>query len=167
MLGLGDRLKAIELFEKILGGEFSTTLGVFEEIYSVSSDVVQLLHDLLDITHKTLSSKLLKNYSLPGYSKFQQEKIAEIAAKIPLNSLLRIWQFLSRNVAEINSANSQKMAFEVLLMRLCHLVALPNLQQILLNLDETKNKVAQQSAENNDELINEILRNFEGAKLVL
>ena len=167
MLGLGDRLKSIELFEKILTGEFSATLGVFEEIYSVSSDVVQLLHDLLDITHKTLSSKLLKDYSLPGYSKFQQEKIVEIAAKIPLNSLLRIWQFLSRNVAEINSAHSQKMAFEVLLMRLCHLVALPNLQQVLLNLDETKNKIAQQGAENNDELINEILRNFEGAKLVL
>jgi hypothetical protein len=46
------------------------------------------------------------------------------------------------------------------------LVALPNLQPILLDLNKTKNPVDQQSKEITDETINEILRNFEGSRLI-
>jgi hypothetical protein len=58
------------------------------------------------------------------------------------------------------------MAFEMLLARICYMVALPNLQQVLLNLNEGQNPVAEKKAEINDDLINEILRNFEGAKIL-
>lgn len=58
------------------------------------------------------------------------------------------------------------MAFEILLVRLCHLVAVPDLQQVLLDNAQKQNPVAQKVSENNDELVNEILRNFEGSKLI-
>lgn len=173
MLGLTDRVKIIELFENLLSGDFAASMKVFSEIYSYSSDVAQLMQDLMEITHKTTSTKLLTSYKLEGYSKFQQEKISEIAQKISLNSLTRVWQMLTKGNGEINFAVSQKMAFEMLMARICHLVALPNLSQILLGLNEDKipqeNYVAQKTSEINDgnnDLVNEILRNFEGAKLI-
>jgi hypothetical protein len=67
---------------------------------------------------------------------------------------------------EIVSSASPKMAFEMLLARICYMVALPNLQQVLLNLNERQNPVAEKKAEINDDLVNEILRNFEGAKIL-
>jgi len=166
MLGLNDKVKVIELFENLLNGNFSTSLAKFNEIFSYSSDISQLIADLMEITHKTTSAKLIENYKLEEYSKSQQEKIAEIAAKISLSSLVRIWQMFSKGVAEINFSTSQKMAFEMLLARICHLVALPNLQQVLLAKGDVENSVAEKKTEANDDLTNEILRNFEGARVV-
>lgn len=57
----------------------------------------------------------------------------------------------------------------MLLVRICHLIALPNLQQILLNKNEVENSIAQKVSETHDEkeseLVNEIMRNFEGARV--
>jgi DNA polymerase-3 subunit gamma/tau len=164
MLGLNDKAKVIELFENLLRGNFVESVQNFNDFYKYSSGISQLILDLLEITHKVTSFKLLPNYKLDGYSAFQQEKISKIAHEISLNSLTRIWQMLVKGSLEINFSSSPKMAFEMLLVRICHLVALPNLQQILLNLNQTQNPVAQQSDEIN-EVANEILRNFEGAKI--
>jgi len=166
MLGLTDKVKVIELFESLLGGDFAAASKSFTEFYSYSSDVLQLVVDLMEITHKTMSVKLVKDYKLEGYSKFQQEKMSEIAQKISLGSLTRIWQMLLKGNSEINFSASPKMAFEMLLARICHLAALPNLQQLLVNVDETKNTIAQKGSEINDDIVNEILRNFEGSRVV-
>ena len=166
MLGLTDKVKVIELFENLLKGDFSGASQSFAEFYSYSSDVSQLVLDLMEITHKTTSVKLIKSYKLEGYSQFQQEKISNIAREISLNSLTRIWQMLLKGNQEIVSSASPKMAFEMLLARICYMVALPNLQQVLLNLNERQNPVAEKKAEINDDLVNEILRNFEGAKIL-
>lgn len=166
MLGLNDKSKTIELFENLLKGDFTLSLQNFTEFYAYSSDVSQLVADLMEINHKTTSSKLVRNYVLDGYSKFQQDKIAEIAEKISLSSLVRIWQMFVKGNAEINFSTSPKMTFEMLMARICHMAALPDLQHTLLNLKEEKNSVDQKVNEANDDIVNEILRNFEGAKLV-
>ena len=171
----------------MLLGDFPNSIAKFNQFYSYSSDILQLLSDLMEVTHKTTSAKLIKGYKLEGYSKFQQDKITEISEKITISSLARIWQMLMKGNLEISLSNSPKMAFEMLLARICHLVALPNLQNILLdlpsNLSDSKNHqeikivppmqnfVAQKTNESknndtNDEVVNEILRNFEGAKIV-
>jgi DNA polymerase-3 subunit gamma/tau len=166
MLGLTDKAKVIELFESLLGGDFLAASKSFAEFYSYSSDVAHLVSDLMEITHKTTSAKLIPSYKLDGYSKFQQDKISEIAQKISLASLTRIWQMLVKGNAEINFSAAPKMAFEMLVARICHIVALPNLQQVLLNVDETKNPVASKRSEINDDVVNEILRNFEGSRVI-
>jgi len=182
MLGLNDKVKVIELFESMLTGDFAACITKFNQFYSYSSDVSQLISDLMEITHKTTSAKLIKGYKLDGYSQMQQEKISEIAAKISLSSLSRIWQMLMKGVSEINISNSQKITFEMLLARICHLVALPSLQEALLELHDsnlesknspeikvvptTQNFIAEKRDEINDEVVSEILRNFEGARVV-
>jgi DNA polymerase-3 subunit gamma/tau len=174
MLGLNDKTKILELFSALLRGDFSESSQIFNEFYSRSSDVLQLLQDLLAITHKTTSAKLLKDYKLDDCSKFQQDKIHEIAKEISLNSLTRIWQMLVKGASEITFSSSPKMMFEMLMMRICYLAALPDLKQVLLIVDGDKNpqkknqekNIDQKIDENNDELINDILRSFEGSKLI-
>ena len=174
MLGLNDKTKILELFSALLRGDFSESGQIFNEFYSRSSDVLQLLQDLLAITHKTTSTKLLKDYKLDDCSKFQQDKIHEIAKEISLNSLTRIWQMLVKGASEITFSSSPKMMFEMLMMRICYLAALPDLKQVLLIVDGDKNpqkknqekNIDQKIDENNDELINDILRSFEGSKLI-
>jgi DNA polymerase-3 subunit gamma/tau len=174
MLGLNDKTKILELFSTLLRGDFSESSQIFNEFYSRSSDVLQLLQDLLAITHKTTSAKLLKDYKLDDCSKFQQDKIREIAKEISLNSLARIWQMLVKGASEITFSSSPKMMFEMLMMRICYLAALPDLKEVLLIVDGEKNlleknrekNVAQKIDENNDELINDILRSFEGSKII-
>jgi DNA polymerase-3 subunit gamma/tau len=166
MVGLNDKIKVIELFEALLNGDFVTSLKKFSEFYSLSSDILQLLQDLMEITHKTTVIKLVQDYSLDGYLEFQQQKIKEIANKISLSSLSRLWQMLLKGHLELAQATSQKMVFEMLLARICHLAALPNLQQVLLNGDDIKNSVAPKQNDVNDDVMGEILRNFEGAKII-
>jgi DNA polymerase-3 subunit gamma/tau len=166
MLGVSDKAQVIELFSAILKGDFAASLKIFNAFYSFSSDCSRLLNDLLEITHKTISTKLIEGYKLDGFSTSQQQAVKNIAQKIQLNSLVRIWQILSKSGSEINFAASQKMSFEVLLVRLCHLVAIPDLQQVLLDSAQNQNPVAQKTTENNDDLVNEILRNFEGSKVI-
>jgi DNA polymerase III subunit gamma/tau len=166
MLGITDRSKIIELFENLLKGDFSSASKSFSDFYSFSSDVSQLVADLMETTHKVTSAKLISGFKIDGYSESQRQKIQNIAEKIPLNSLTRIWQMLLKGNSEINFSSSPKMAFEMLMVRICHLVALPNLENILLSGNEIKNNVVQQAVEINDEIVNEILRNFEGAKII-
>ena len=174
MLGLNDKTKILELFSALLRGDFSESSQIFNEFYSRSSDVLQLLQDLLAITHKTTSAKLLKDYKLDDCSKFQQDKIHEIAKEISLNSLTRIWQMLVKGASEITFSSSPKMMFDMLMMRICYLAALPDLKQVLLIVDGDRNpqkknqekNIDQKIDENNDELINDILRSFEGSKII-
>ena len=166
MLGLNDKNKVLDLLSSLLGGDFALSNKIFTEFYSYSSDVAQLVQDLLAITHKITSAKLLKDYKLDDFSGSQQEKIHEIATKIPLNSLVRIWQMLMKGISEINFSSSPKMAFEMLMARICHLGALPDLKQVLLDVSNNKNPVAQKIDENNDDLVSDILSSFEGAKLI-
>jgi DNA polymerase-3 subunit gamma/tau len=187
MLGLNDKSKVIELFEAILECDFALALTKFNQFYSHSSDVSQLLSDLMEIVSKTTSVKMVKGYKLDGFSKYSQDKITEIADKISFASLARIWQMLLKGNMEINFSTSPKMVFEMLIARICYLVALPNLKEALLDLNQSKNSSqisvekivlipnAANSGERgevkniddiNDEVVSEILRNFESAKIV-
>lgn len=171
MLGLSDRAQVIALLEAIFKGDFNEAIKLFNEFYAYSSDCLKFLTEMMEILHKIISQKLIPSYKLQGYSAFQQDKIKEISKKIELNSLLRTWQMLSKGYGEINFSASQKMGFEILLAKLCHLVALPDLQQVLINSAKSENPIAEKILATNDyeakeELINEILRNFEGSKVI-
>ncbi len=172
MLGLNDRAQIVDLLESLFGGDFKQSLAKFHQIYSTSSDILQLLEDLMDVTHKVAKIKLIEGYVCEGFAATLQEKLKNIATKISLASITRIWQMLMKGNAEINFSSTQKITFEMLILRICHLSALPDLKTILLqNNTETKNVVAQKDNQANDvgadDLVGEILRNFEGAKLIV
>ncbi len=179
MLGLNDRIKVIELFENLLCGDFTAAIAKFNEIYSYSSDILQLIQDLMEITHKTVKIKLAKDESIDAFSASSFEKLQEIATKISLGELTKMWQMLLKGNNEVNYSNSAKIAFEMLLARICHLSHLPDLKNVIMQVSsknslQNENNLQINVDENNnlgkdkinDELAQEILRNFEGAKLI-
>lgn len=165
MLGFIDRTKVLELLECLLGGDFVAAEKIFAEISATSSDVNFLLHNLVEITHDITAVKLLKGRKISGYSTFQQQKISEISQKISLSALTRLWQMLNKGIAEVNFSFSPKMAFEMLMVRICHLVSLPNLREVLLEAHNKKTPQNPVSVDSGDDLMNEILCSFEGAKI--
>lgn len=165
MLGFIDKTKVLQLLECLFSGDFVASEKIFSEIFATSSDVNFLLQILIEMTHDITAVKLLKGRKISGYSAFQQQKISEIAAKIPLSALTRIWQMLNKGAFEVNVSFSPKMAFEMLMVRICHIASLPNLKEVLLAVSNQQSPEKPVAASDQDDLVNEILRNFEGAKI--
>ena len=175
MLGLSDRFKIIELLENLLKGDFIVAQKKFSEIYATSSDIRQIANDLLELIHKISSIKLIKNYEIDAYSKMQFDKLSFIANNVEISNLIRVWQLISKSIYEISTSSSAKMVFEMLMIRICHLISLPDLKQVLLDLHHQKNpdspfiqadspiKIQEQ---NNPDLVSQILKSFEGSKIV-
>lgn len=179
MLGLNDENKIIELFDLLLKGDFKNSIAKFHEIYSYSSDVAIIINSLLEICHKTMKLKLLEDKFSDNISQNSQEKMQEIATKISVANISQIWKLLQRGYSEINLSPNAKNSCEIMLMRICHLSNIVDLSEILSQIDnksqeneisqektlDVKNKKSQDSDDNN-EIANEILRNFEGAKII-
>ncbi len=186
MLGLNDQSKIVELLESLLSGNFQESYSKFNEIYSYSCDISQLISSLMETVHQIMKIKLLQGDFDDAISPTIKNKLEEIAAKISVAAIAKIWQILTKGFSEINFASSQKIAFEMLLMRICHLSTLPNLSEILAEIEQNKesNSDNSQQFENNvekkldeknnnvkddsmsNEIANEILRSFEGAKII-
>lgn len=188
MLNLNDKNQVLELFSTMIKSDFAACVAQFEKFYSYSCDVSSLVQDLMEINYKITSAKLIPNYNLDDYSSLQQQQIREIAAEIPLGSLTKIWQMLMKGNSEIQYSANAKTAFIMLLARICHLQSLPNLKIILKNLDDEKSvaknttqNFSTQNKQNNldfktedksnqtnqdNDVLNEVLRNFSGAKIV-
>ncbi|MCE2687056.1 MAG: DNA polymerase III subunit gamma/tau [Rickettsiales bacterium] len=174
MLGITDSDIINNLLLALLNGDFSTALKAFENFYNYSSDINQLITDLMSMIHLITTKKLITNYSIDKHPLNTQKIIAEIANKSQLSSLCRMWQMLNKGRIEIAESNSQKMSFEMLMARISHLVALPNLEKLLLDINDGKN-YRQEILHNQDSLakegkiddvVFEVLRNFEGSKII-
>jgi DNA polymerase-3 subunit gamma/tau len=159
----------------LLKGDFVSAQKNFIEIYATSSDIRQIANDLLELIHKISSIKLIKNYEIDAYSKMQLEKLNFIANSVEISNLIRVWQLISKTLYEISNSNSAKMVFEMLMIRICHLISLPDLKQVLLDLHQQKNPSqpmiqddlsSKEQEQNNFDLVSQILKSFEGSKIV-
>ncbi|MFZ9180598.1 MAG: DNA polymerase III subunit gamma/tau [Rickettsiales bacterium] len=186
MLGMNDRNLVLELFENLLNGDFSKAQQSFLKIYQSSSDISQLMLDLLELLHNVIILKTINNINTNSFSANQLNKLQDFAQNNDLSRLLRIWQLLSKAKAESNLMNPARMFFEILMIRICHLVALPDLKNILLELEQQNNGQATEfevdnnvgatndfvgdasiSSQNyNSQLVLKILQNFEGSKII-
>jgi len=162
MLGVNDKSLVISLFDNLAKGNFENSLQDFNKFYSTSSDILKLTTDLMEINYLTSCLKVTNSTNLDTYSENQKEKISEIAQNISLNSLTRIWQILQKSYSEINFSTNSKIAFEMLMIRICHLVALPDLKEVITKISAPK---VANDPQKSEDLVNEIMRNFEGAKL--
>lgn len=129
---------------------------------------------MLELIHKISSIKLIKNYEIDAYSKTQFEKLSFIANNVEISNLIRVWQLISKSIYEISTSTSAKMVFEMLMIRICHLISLPDLKQVLLE-SYQQNPTAstlqadltpKEQEQNNFDLVSQILKSFEGSKIV-
>ncbi|MES2677745.1 MAG: DNA polymerase III subunit gamma/tau [Pseudomonadota bacterium] len=170
VLGLSDKNKIIDFVAIILAGDASGAINQLEEFYENSTDVASLVIDLQKIIHIITLVKTT-NYQPHSFSASSLLKIKELSEKTSLADLTRMWQMLLKGNVEVANSVSQKMVMEMLLVRMCYLTSLPNLEQIIAkNTGEIKieddNKTIAQNKNSNQDLVGEVMRNFAGAKVI-
>ena len=164
MLGANNQDQNLALISALLQGNINESLTIFHQIQQSNSDLIIIVKDLLEIIHNICISKLNITSNL-NYSQSQLATIKQIAHQANLNHLLRCWQLINKSIHEINTALLPALAFEIMLIKIVHILSLPDLKQTLLDFNSLNHTNAEQN-NLNTELVNNILQSFEGAKII-
>jgi len=139
MLGLADRGRVFDLFEKLMGGEIALALGVLKELYNAGADPLVVMQDLLEITHFLTRVKVA-----PGAEGFfdggssEAQRAVMMAGKLSVASLTRAWQMLLKGLLEVRDAANPLPAAEMALVRLAYAADLPPTEQLMRHLRDAE-----------------------------
>lgn len=126
MLGLGDRLQLLDLFEAVTRGEAAEVLDRFQALYALGAEPVAVAQDLLEIAHWLSRLKVKPDAaSSLGLAAQAAERARAMAQGLSLPVLARAWQMLLRGIDEIRVAPDAAAAAEMLLLRLACVSDLP------------------------------------------
>lgn len=125
MLGLADRARVFDLFEKVMGGKVAEALGDVRSMYASGADPVVMLQDLLDLTHLVTRLKTARDSALEGASELERTRGVSFADQLTLPVLARTWQMLLKGLGEVQGAPSTLAALEMVLIRLAYTADLP------------------------------------------
>jgi DNA polymerase-3 subunit gamma/tau len=126
MLGLADRGRILDLFEKTMRGEIAAALAELGEIYDGGADPLVVMQDLLEITHFLTRLKVAP--AAEGFfdgGSGEAKRAAAIAAELPISALTRAWQMLLKGLFEVRDAARPIAAAEMALVRLAYAADLP------------------------------------------
>ena len=135
MLGLADRGRVLDLFEKIMGGDVAGGLSELAELYDRGADPLAIMQDLLELTHFLTRVKVA-----PGAEGFfdggsaEAKRAAEIAGRLSVPSLTRAWQMLLKGLLEVRDATRPIQATEMALIRLAYAADLPPTDKLVRDL---------------------------------
>ena len=126
MLGLADRGRVLDLYEKLMGGDIAAALKELNALYDVGADPLAVMQDLLETTHFLTRVKVA-----PGAEGFfdggsgEAKRAAEMAGKLSVPTLTRAWQLLLKGLFEVRDATRPIQACEMALIRLAYAADLP------------------------------------------
>ncbi|HEY3638849.1 MAG TPA: DNA polymerase III subunit gamma/tau, partial [Rhizomicrobium sp.] len=126
MLGLADRGRILDLFEKTMRGEIGAALADLNEIYDGGADPLVVMQDLLEIVHFLTRLKVAP--AAQGYfdgGSGEAKRAAAMAAELPVSALTRAWQMLLKGLFEVRDAARPIAAAEMALIRLAYAADLP------------------------------------------
>ena len=132
MLGLADRGRVLDLFEKLMGGKIAEALADLRDLYDGGADPLVIMQDLLEATHFLTRVKVA-----PGSEGFFDGGSAEaaravaMAEKLSVPSLTRAWQMLLKGLIEVRDAASPLPAAEMALIRLSYAADLPPTERLV------------------------------------
>jgi DNA polymerase-3 subunit gamma/tau len=132
MLGLADRGRVLDLFEKIISGKIAEGLSDLRELYDRGADPLVVMQDLLETTHFLTRVKVA-----PGAEGFFDGGSAEaaravtMAGKLSVPSLTRAWQMLLKGLIEVRDAANPLPAAEMALVRLAYATDLPPTEKLV------------------------------------
>jgi len=135
MLGLADRGRVLDLFEKVMGGQTPEALAALGELYDRGADPLAVMQDLLEIVHFLTRVKVA-----PGAEGFfdgssgEAARAAAMAAKLSVPSLTRAWTMLLKGLFEVRDAARPVQACEMALIRLAYAADLPPTDKLVRDL---------------------------------
>ena len=125
MLGLADRGRVLELFEKTMRGDAPAVVAGLGEMHDAGADPVVVLQDLLELTHLLTRLKVAPEAGAGNADSERAQGLA-MAGKLSMASLTRAWQMLLKGLQETLAAPSPVRAAEMALIRLCYAADLPS-----------------------------------------
>ncbi len=125
MLGLADRSRVLELFEKTMRGDAAAVVAALGEMHDSGADPVVILQDLLELTHWVTRLKVAPE-AAAGSADSERAQGLAMAGKLSMAALTRAWTLLLKGLQETLSAPSPLRAAEMALIRLCYAADLPS-----------------------------------------
>ena len=135
MLGLADRGRVLDLFEKLMGGKVADAIADLGALYDHGADPLAVMQDLLEIVHFLTRVKVA-----PGAEGFfdggsgEAKRAAAMATKLPVPALTRAWQVLLKGLIEVRDATRPVAACEMALIRLAYAADLPPTDKLVRDL---------------------------------
>jgi DNA polymerase-3 subunit gamma/tau len=133
MLGMADRSRVLELFEKTMRGDSAAVLASVGELHDGGADPVVILQDLLELTHWVTRLKAAPE-AAAGLADSERTHGLALAGKLSMASLTRAWTLLLKGLQETLHAPSPLRAAEMALIRLCYAADLPSPADVVRSL---------------------------------
>ncbi|MBK8455821.1 MAG: DNA polymerase III subunit gamma/tau [Phyllobacteriaceae bacterium] len=135
MLGLADRARIIDLFEKLMSGDMAGALAEFRAQYDAGGDPAVILSDLAAFTHFVTRVKFIPEAARDAtLSENERVRGEGFARQLNVRVLSRAWQMLLKGLTETRDAPRPVDAAEMVLVRIAHAADLPTLDEALADL---------------------------------
>ena len=137
MLGLADRSRIVDLFEKVMEGDIAAALALLDELYAVGAEPAVVLSDLASFSHYVTRLKLAPSAKLDATaSELERTRGGAFAETLTIRSLSRAWQMLTKGIDEVRIAPDPLPSAEMVLIRLAYAADLPTPDEALKRLRE-------------------------------
>jgi DNA polymerase-3 subunit gamma/tau len=138
MLGLADRGRTLDLFDLVMKGDAASALAELSAQYADGADPMAVLRDLAEITHWISVIKINPAAAEdPTTPPDEQSRGQDMAARLPMRALSRMWQMLLKAIEEVALAPNAMMAAEMAVIRLTHVADLPDPETLVKKLSDS------------------------------
>lgn len=135
MLGLADRGRVMDLFDLIMKGDAAGALAELSSQYADGADPMAVLRDLAELTHWVSVVKITPATAEdPTVSPDERARGNDMATRLPMRALTRMWQMLLKTLEEVAIAPNAMMAAEMAVIRLTHVADLPSPEELVRKL---------------------------------
>jgi DNA polymerase-3 subunit gamma/tau len=135
MLGLADRGRVLDLFDLVMKGDAAAALTELSAQYADGADPMAVLRDLAEITHWISVIKITPDAAEdPTTPPDERMRGLDMAARLPMRALTRMWQMLLKALEEVALAPNAMMAAEMAIIRLTHVADLPDPESLIRKL---------------------------------
>jgi len=141
MLGLADHTDLYRLLDHVLNGQTADAMALSARLYLSGADPLMLIQDLLRATHAVSKAKIIGGEDIT-LSDTERNIRNDIADKISIALLSRLWQMLLKGIAEVQTAPNPMTAFDMVLIRLCYAADLPSAAQIIESVSQNPPSLA-------------------------
>ena len=137
MLGLADRGRVLDLFDMVMRGDAAAALSELAAQYADGADPMAVLRDLAEVSHWISVIKITPEAAEdPTVPPDERSRGLEMAGRLSMRSLGRMWQMLLKAMEEVALAPNAMMAAEMAVIRLTHVADLPDPGTLVKRLTE-------------------------------
>ena len=132
MLGLADRGRVFDLLETLAAGDARAALLTFDTLYRDGADAMEVLADVAEAVHATTRAKTGgADTAGEGLTSDERRRAGDLAGRLSMSYLSRLWQMLLKGVDETSRAPDQRAAVEMVLIRVAHMADLPSPDEVI------------------------------------